>query len=136
MPAFSAKWVRNISPRCISSSVSVTSASICIGPFAVTSVKVSRRMASAGWMRASNKAASKSNGAANAAALRNLAKREWQPSVLGRQSRRRSVGAQLGCHAAFRAAAEADLDDLIRPELREPEAPQRLHVHENVGSAF
>src|ERR1700741_2951787 len=56
--------------------------------------------------------------------------------MLGRQSRRCSVRSQLGCHAAFRPAAETDLDDLIRPELREPETPQRLHVHENVWSTF
>src|SRR5688572_13958396 len=57
-------------------------------------------------------------------------------SMLGWQARGDAVWAQLGCHAAFDAHAPADLHDLVRPQLGEAEAPQRLHMHEDVRSAF
>src|SRR5262245_13355496 len=46
---------------------------------------------------------------------------------------RHSVGPQLGGHAAFDTHPPAYLNHLLGPQLGEAEAPQRLHVHEDVG---
>ncbi len=56
--------------------------------------------------------------------------------MLGWQPRRDTVRPQLGGHAALDAHAPADLDDLVRAQLGEAEAAQRLHMHENVRCAF
>src|SRR5262245_42952029 len=86
---------------------------------------------------AASKARTTSNGAAREAArLQIIVVVDRTGSMLGRQTRRAAVRAQLGCHAALDAHAPADLHDLIGPQLREAEAPQSLHMHEYVRSAF
>src|SRR5204862_4257254 len=56
--------------------------------------------------------------------------------MLRRQARRDTVRPQVGSHAAFDAHAPADMHDLVWPQLGEAEAPQRLHVDEDVWCAF
>src|SRR6266545_87170 len=48
----------------------------------------------------------------------------------------RALGAHLGCHQAFRPGPKADQDELARPQFGDAVAPQRLHVHEDVGRPF
>ena len=48
----------------------------------------------------------------------------------------KSVGSQFGRHAALDAHAPADLNDLPRAQLGEPEAAQGLHMDKHVRGAF
>src|SRR5690242_143909 len=57
-------------------------------------------------------------------------------SMLGRQSRRRAIRPQFRSHAAFAAHAPSDMDNLVWPQLGEAEAPERLHMNEDVRGAF
>src|SRR5262245_25498889 len=49
---------------------------------------------------------------------------------------RHAVRPQLCSHAALAAHAPADLDDLIGTQFGEPEPAQRLHMDEDIRSAF
>src|SRR5581483_1750807 len=138
MPLVSGRRVLNIRPCAFSCGVSVISTSISRTAPAVRSLRVSRRMAWAGVRRPTVKATrtTKSQAAAWATRPRMLEPTSWVRSVLGRQAWGRAVRAKLGRHATLDAHAPADLHDLVGPQLREPESPQRLHVDEDVRSAF
>src|SRR5262245_23279142 len=105
-------------------------------PWAVSSFRVSRRMAWAGSRLAANRIRLANSQAASREA------RPLSSRVGGRarsmprwQARRNTVGAQLGSHAALDAHPPANLHNLVRPELGEAEPPQGLHVDKDVGSA-
>src|SRR4051794_3623791 len=135
MPFLSSRRVRNIRPCAFSSEVSAISMSIACAPCAVRSFRVSRRMAWAGYRRlADNTSTTKSQAAFWAARPQAILMSER--SMLGRQAWWCAVRPQLRSHATLDAHAPADMHDLIGSQFGEAEAPQRLHVHEDIRGAF
>src|SRR5262245_54382331 len=137
MPSSGPMERRNIRPVARSASLSAISTVISCLPALVTKVSGSFFKAAAGSMKRSV-AATKESRAVKTAPLHRFSTdaTNWVTSVRRRERCGGSVWPELRRHEAFGATAEAYQDGLSGPQLREAEAPQGLHMHEDVLRAI